>query len=76
MRVSALLFVTLTGSLLAGETANPLWDGHESVADYAQRVMVQTYDVTSLLTPGENALGGITPPGNTHAVVVEHPGEL
>ena len=38
MRLSPLLFFALTGSLLAGEQTYPLWDGSESVADYAKRV--------------------------------------
>ena len=41
MRVLSLLILALAGSLPASETAPtpayPLWDGHESVADYAMR---------------------------------------
>src|SRR5471032_1058232 len=32
------LFFILLGSVTASESAFPLWDGHESVADYAKRV--------------------------------------
>src|SRR3954467_6734646 len=39
MRLLPLTFIMLAGSLVAGEpTAYPLWDGQESVADYAKRV--------------------------------------
>jgi formylglycine-generating enzyme required for sulfatase activity len=41
MRLLPLMFLTLAGSLAAGEptpAAYPLWDGQESVADYARRV--------------------------------------
>ena len=39
MRLLPLIFVMLAGSLVAGEpTAYPLWDGQESVAEYAKRV--------------------------------------
>jgi formylglycine-generating enzyme required for sulfatase activity len=39
MRLLPLVFLMLTGSLVAGEaTAFPLWDGQESVAEYAKRV--------------------------------------
>ena len=39
MRLLPLIFFMLAGSLVAGElTAYPLWDGQESVADYAKRV--------------------------------------
>jgi hypothetical protein len=38
MRLLPLIFM-LAGSLVAGEpTAYPLWDGSESVADYARKV--------------------------------------
>ena len=39
MRLLPLIFIMLTGSLVAGESAPsyPLWDNHESVADYAKR---------------------------------------
>ena len=40
MRLLPLIFLTLAGSLVAGEPAPvyPLWDNHEPVADYAKRV--------------------------------------
>ena len=38
MRILYLIVLILAGSLPASEQAYPLWDGHESVADYAQRV--------------------------------------
>src|SRR5476651_1600224 len=39
MRLLPLIFIMLAGSLVAGEaTAYPLWDGHESVAEYAKKV--------------------------------------
>ena len=39
MRLSPLVFFMLAGSLLASEpTVYPLWDGVESVADYAKKV--------------------------------------
>ena len=48
MRLSPLFLLALTGSLLAGEASYPLWDGSESVADYAKRVNLpptQTLDL-------------------------------
>ena len=43
MRVLPIIFLTLAGSLIAGEpTAYPLWDGQESVAEYAKRVSLPT----------------------------------
>ena len=48
MRRVPLLLLALSGSLLAGEAAYPLWDGQESVADYAKRVNLpptQTLDL-------------------------------
>jgi len=38
MRYSTLLILALFGAALAGEPQYPLWDGSESVADYAKRV--------------------------------------
>ena len=39
MRLLPLIFMLLAGSLFAGEpTVYPLWDGSESVADYAKKV--------------------------------------
>jgi len=42
MRLAALFFLAVAGSLSAGEgpasSAYPLWDGHESVAEYAKKV--------------------------------------
>lgn len=39
MRLLPIIILSLTGSLAAGEaTAYPLWDGQETVADYAKRV--------------------------------------
>jgi len=41
MRLSPLVILTLAGSVSASELSSPhypLWDGHESVANYAQRV--------------------------------------
>src|SRR5215831_17336339 len=40
-RLWPLTFVLL-GSALASEAQYPLWDGHESVADYAKRVNLPT----------------------------------
>ena len=39
MRLLPIIIFMLAGSLVAAEpTAYPLWDGHESVADYAKKV--------------------------------------
>src|SRR5438552_10412237 len=38
MRLLPLLFIALAGPLAAGEPPYPLWDGSESVADYAKKV--------------------------------------
>src|SRR5471030_459426 len=39
MRLLLLVFVMLAGSLVAGEATDyPLWDGHESVTNYARKV--------------------------------------
>jgi formylglycine-generating enzyme required for sulfatase activity len=38
MRLLPLILLMLTGTLLASEPSYPLWDGHESIADYAKRV--------------------------------------
>ena len=38
MRHLSLFFFVLAGSLSASEPAYPLWDGHEAITDYAQRV--------------------------------------
>jgi hypothetical protein len=38
MRVWPLIALTLAGLLSASEQAYPLWDGHESVADYAKHL--------------------------------------
>ena len=48
VRLLPLVFLALTGPLLAGEATYPLWDGQESVADYAKRVNLpptQTLDL-------------------------------
>ena len=48
MRLSPLILLALSASLLAAEPSYPLWDGHESVADYAKRVNLpptQTLDL-------------------------------
>jgi alpha-L-rhamnosidase len=58
---SARLYVTarglyearLNGSKVGGAVLTPGW------TDYAQRIQYQTYDVTSLLRPGENVLGAL-----------------
>lgn len=52
MRLSPFIFIALAGSLAAGEPmpAFPLWNGSESVADYAKRVNLpptQTLDLGS-----------------------------
>ena len=40
MRLLPIIFIALAGSLIAGEPtpAYPLWDGQESVAEYAKKV--------------------------------------
>jgi hypothetical protein len=43
-----MLLLLLFGSALASEPDYPLWDGHESVADYAKRVNLpptKTFDL-------------------------------
>jgi len=48
MRYLAVLFLMVLGTTLAGEPQYPLWDGQESVADYAKKVNLpptQTLDL-------------------------------
>ena len=50
MRLMLLFFLTVAGSLEAGEPAPayPLWDGQESVADYARRINLPATETLDL----------------------------
>jgi len=62
---SARLHVTALGLYEARLNGQRVGDAFLSPGwtDYAKRVLYQTYDVTSLLTPGENVLGAIIADG-------------
>ena len=59
--VSARLYVTALGLYEARLNGHRIGDAFLAPGwtDYGQRVLYQTYDVTSLLAPGENVLGAI-----------------
>jgi len=63
--VSARLYVTALGLYEARLNGHRVGDAYLAPGwtDYRQRVLYQTYDVTSLLTTGENVLGAIIADG-------------
>jgi alpha-L-rhamnosidase len=63
--VSARLYVTALGLYEARLNSRRVGDSFLAPGwtDYTQRILYRTYDVTSLLTPGENVLGAIVADG-------------
>jgi alpha-L-rhamnosidase len=61
----ARLYATALGTYEASINGKPVSDERLSPGwtDYNTRVMVQTYDVTKLLTPGQNAVGAVLTDG-------------